>query len=62
MFKKIITAILLILLIISCSKKEIITNNEIVINLAPEPLTMDPTLNTDNLTMIYISKISTRYK
>ncbi|MEI0796555.1 peptide ABC transporter substrate-binding protein, partial [Brachyspira pilosicoli] len=54
MFKKIITASLLILLIISCSKKEIITNNEIVINLAPEPLTMDPTLNTDNLTMIYI--------
>ena len=54
MFKKIITAILLILLIISCSKKEIITNNEIVINLAPEPLTMDTTLNTDNLTMIYI--------
>ena len=54
MLKKIITAILLILLIISCSKKEIITNNEIVINLAPEPLTMDPTLNTDNLTMIYI--------
>ena len=56
MFKKIITANLLMLLIIftSCTKKEITTNNEIIINLAPEPLTMDPTLNTDNLTMIYI--------
>lgn len=55
MFKKIITAILLMLLIVfvSCSKKEM-SNNDIVINLAPEPLTMDPTLNTDNLTMIYI--------
>ena len=57
MLKKIITAGLLILLIVlaSCSKKEMSkTNNDIVINLAPEPLTMDPTLNTDNLTMIYI--------
>ncbi|MCZ9981756.1 ABC transporter substrate-binding protein [Brachyspira hyodysenteriae] len=55
MFKKIITAGLLMLLIVfvSCSKKEM-SNNDIVINLAPEPLTMDPTLNTDNLTMIYI--------
>ncbi|MDA1469876.1 ABC transporter substrate-binding protein [Brachyspira hyodysenteriae] len=56
MLKKIITINLLILLIISCSKKEInkTNNNDIVINLAPEPLTIDPTLNTDNLTMIYI--------
>ena len=57
MIKKIITFNLLILSIISCSKvskKEINTNNDIVINLAPEPLTIDPTLNTDNLTMIYI--------
>ncbi|PCG20294.1 peptide ABC transporter substrate-binding protein [Brachyspira sp. G79] len=57
MLKKIITFNLLILSIISCSKvskKEINTNNDIVINLAPEPLTIDPTLNTDNLTMIYI--------
>ena len=57
MLKKIITLNLLILSIISCSKvskKEINTNNDIVINLAPEPLTIDPTLNTDNLTMIYI--------
>lgn len=58
MLKKIITINLLILSIImlSCSNKDKIktATNEIIINLAPEPLTMDPTLNTDNLTMIYI--------
>ena len=42
-------------MMLSCSNKDKIktATNEIIINLAPEPLTMDPTLNTDNLTMIY---------
>ncbi len=56
--KKIFTVNLLLfsIILLSCSNhsKEEINKNEIVINLAPEPLTIDPTLNTDNLTMIYI--------
>lgn len=42
------------LIIISCSIKNNLDNQNIVINLAPEPLTIAPTLNTYNLTMIYI--------
>ena len=50
MFKKILIIIFTILSL-SCKNNDITTN--IVINLAPEPLTIDPALNTDNLTMIY---------
>ena len=52
MSKKLYLLAFIILIIVSCSKKSL--NDNIIINVAPEPLTMDPTLNTDNLTMIYI--------